>query len=128
MLTKRKRDTERDERKRAFSSFRSFITSKRDTQRERARARRKQNKKATSSSSGLSPTENKHNASPKKKERFSSAGATYLLNLPHLDVLLLVVAHGRHLVLFSLFSSLFVLRVRARETKRKRGGFVVFFE
>jgi len=116
MLAKRKRETERDERKRAFSSFRSFITSKRDTHRERECEK---NKKATSSFIiGAFADRKQTQHTSKKKERFSSAGATHLLNLPHLDVLLLVVAHGRHLVLFLSLSLLFSLFcVCARETK-----------
>ena len=57
-------------------------------------------RKNTSSSSSSNNTNNKEKEKTKKTPtKKTSSAAAHLLNLPHLDVLLMVVAHGRHLCL-----------------------------
>ena len=92
--------------------------------RERERERERENEKRphhlgafknTSSSSSSNNTitndkekEKNKKKTPTKKKKTSQSAAAHLLNLPHLDVLLLVVAHGRHL--FCLLFCVYLLK------------------
>ena len=113
MLAKRKRETERDERKRAFSSFRSFITSKRDTHRERECEK---NKKATSSfiiGAFADRKQTQHTSKKKKSASRAQGPLTFLIF--HISMFS-SWSSPMDAILFSSLSSLFSLFcVRTRE-------------
>ena len=93
----RERERERERERKETTSSRGF--------------RRKNT--SSSSSSSSSNTTNTNNAllserERKQKTRRKNLAAAHLLNLPHLDVLLLVVAHGRHL--FCLLFCVYLLK------------------